>query len=344
MPEIVTPPLSSFPVCHPEDLSHSVELAAGVSHFMGLARSPSTLRAYRARWAAWCAWCASQGAAPLPALPIVIAAYLSQRALQGLLLSTIRGDLATIATAHRLALPNEEPPTSSALVREVLRGIRRAAPEPKPARALLPEAADLMLAHLDQVEGLGALRDRAILLVGWALGARRSALVRLDWSDLEERPEGYAVRVRESKTDTDGGGRLVGLPEIGGPRCPVAALDAWRIGLLDYAEAHPSHTGREVGPIFVSVDRHGRPGARLSGRGLSESIRRLAAVVGLPDGYSGHSLRRGLATSAAAAGAGELAIMRQTGHRSVSTVRNYVEEGRIFRGNAAALALGEEDV
>lgn len=331
----VTPSALSFPVCRPENLSHSVELAAGVSHFMGLSRAPSTLRAYRARWSFWCEWCAAHGAAPLPASPHVIAGYLSERALQGLSLSTVRGELATIATAHRLSFPNEEPPTSSAIVREVLRGIRRSAPEPKPARALLPEVADRMLAHLAEVEGLGARRDRAILLVGWALGARRSALVRLDWSDLEERPEGFAVRVRESKTDRDSGGRLVGLPEIGGRRCPVDALCSWRLGL--------EMAGAELGPLFVSVDRHGRPGARLSGRGLSESIRRLAAVCGLPDGYSGHSLRRGLATSAAAAGAGELAIMRQTGHRSVSTVRNYVEDGRIFRGNAARLALGEED-
>ena len=66
-------------------------------------------------------------------------------------------------------------------------------------------------------------------------------------------------------------------------------------------------------------------------------VKRAAAAAGLdPRRYAGHSLRAGLATSAAAAGASERSIMDQTGHRSVAMVRRYIRDGSLFRDNAAA--------
>jgi integrase len=93
-------------------------------------------------------------------------------------------------------------------------------------------------------------------------------------------------------------------------------------------------------PAFVPIDRHGKLGAtRLSGRAVAEVVKRRARAVGLdPTKYAGHSLRSGLATSAAAAGASERAIMRQTGHRSLPMVRRYIRDGSVFRDNAAAAA------
>ncbi len=96
--------------------------------------------------------------------------------------------------------------------------------------------------------------------------------------------------------------------------------------------------GIAEGPLFRPVDRRGVVGpGRLSDRAVALVVKRAALAAGLdPDRYAGHSLRAGLATSAAAAGASERSIMDQTGHRSVATVRRYIREGSLFRDNAAA--------
>ena len=85
------------------------------------------------------------------------------------------------------------------------------------------------------------------------------------------------------------------------------------------------------------MDRHGNIANRhLTGRSIAEIVKRRAAAAGLdPAHYSGHSLRAGFATSAATAGASELAIARQTRHRSLTVLRTYIREGDLFKLNAA---------
>jgi integrase len=110
--------------------------------------------------------------------------------------------------------------------------------------------------------------------------------------------------------------------------CPVKALTAW----LELA-------GIDEGAIFRGVDRHGRimPG-RLTDRSVARIVQRSAQAAGLdPALYAGHSLRAGLATSAAMAGAEERDIMRQTRHKSVAVARRYIRDGSLFRSNAAAV-------
>jgi integrase len=121
----------------------------------------------------------------------------------------------------------------------------------------------------------------------------------------------------------DGGVRKLGRkPET----CPVRAMRAWLEG-----------AAIDSGPVFRSVNRHGKLGARMSGYAVALVAKRYAGAVGRePRGYSGHSLRAGLATSAAIAGASERAIMNQTGHRSAAMVRRYIRDGNLFRGNVAA--------
>jgi len=107
----------------------------------------------------------------------------------------------------------------------------------------------------------------------------------------------------------------------------VRALQAWL-----------KAAGIDEGPFFRGVDRHGNIGAgRLSDRAVALVVKRSAEAIGLdPAHYAGHSLRAGLATSAAAAGISERAIMNQTGHRSTEILRRYIREGSLFRENAAA--------
>lgn len=174
---------------------------------------------------------------------------------------------------------------------------------------------------------LGA-RDRALLLVGFASGFRRSELVALDVADVEFRREGLLITLRRSKTDPAGQGRPVGIPYGSTPAtCPVRALQDWLAG-----------AGISEGPVFRPVNRHGRvrPG-RLSDRAVARVVPRSAQAAGLDAvRYAGHSPRAGLATSAAAAGVPEWVIARQTGHRSTATLRRYIRQGEIWSHNAAA--------
>ena len=143
---------------------------------------------------------------------------------------------------------------------------------------------------------------------------------------VERRDEGVLVHVRVSKSDQEGAGRLVAIPH-GRDRhtCPVAALDEWltAAAIVD-------------GAVFRSVNRHGTVGPqRLSAQSVSLVIKRAAERAGFdPTRISGHSLRAGFATSAAANGASESSIANQTGHRSMEVLRRYVRHGNVFTDNA----------
>ncbi|HTW09209.1 MAG TPA: site-specific integrase, partial [Acidimicrobiales bacterium] len=233
---------------------------------------------------------------------------------------------AAINAAHRLAgVPS---PTGHEGVGLVVRGIRRTkGVAPAQVRPVILEDLRQMVATLP--ESLAGTRDRALLLVGWAGAFRRSELVALNVEDLEPSDEGLVVTVRRSKTDQEAAGRQVGLPYSATPLCPVAAIGRW----LDV-------TGITSGPVFRKVDRNGHIGAvRLNPASVAEVVKRAAAAAGLdPRQFSGHSLRAGLATSAAANGATESLIMAQTGHKSTAMVRRYIRRANLFRQNAASIA------
>ncbi len=140
--------------------------------------------------------------------------------------------------------------------------------------------------------------------------------------------EGVILTKRRSKTDQEGAGEQLGVPYGSNPStCPVRAVDAW------CQQARLSD-----GPLFRPVDRHGRLGpGRLSAAGANRLVQRAVTRAGLPPGrYSAHSLRAGLATSAANAGVSERSIMNQTGHRSLVVARGYIRQGTLFVDNAAA--------
>jgi integrase len=173
------------------------------------------------------------------------------------------------------------------------------------------------------------LRDRALLLVGFAGGLRRPELAAIDVADFERVREGIILTIRRSKTDQDGMGRKIGIPFGRTIHCPVRALDNW----LSAARI-------EDGPLFRSVDRHGRVSGRLSGEAVSLIIRGRLSVAGFdPTGYSGHSLRAGFATSATRAGVSTFKIRQQTGHASDAMLSRYVRDGELFLGNAAGVLL-----
>ncbi len=142
--------------------------------------------------------------------------------------------------------------------------------------------------------------------------------------------QGVVISIRRSKTDQEGAGRDIGIPHGRTRWCPVTALNDW----LERA-------GIEEGHVFRPVDRHGRmQGQRLSGEAVSLVIKERVAAVGFdPDDYSGHSLRAGLATSAAAAGVSSWKIRQQTGHASDAMLARYIRDGEMFVDNASGALL-----
>jgi len=291
-----------------------------------VARAANTVRAYSADWRDFLSWCQSKQLQPLPAEPQTVAWYLGHLAQLGRKPATIERRLTAIAQAHKQT--GEPSPCSVAAVRNVISGIKRTHGTAQDAKAAaLTDDVRAMLAQTDQNQ-LRGLRDRALLLVGFAGAFRRDELTHLELADLDWTRAGVVILLRHSKTDQEGHGRKVGLPY--GQHletCPVRALRA-------YLKA----SGVSSGPIFRKVDRWGHPGAHaLCDRAVALVVKRLAAAAGLDaDRYAGHSLRAGLATSAAIAGVGERQIMAQTGHKSVEMVRRYIRDADLFRDNAAA--------
>jgi integrase len=250
-----------------------------------------------------------------------VALYLTWRA-EGHTVATIEQDLSAISAAHRAA--GLDTPRSAAVVREVRSGIRRRlGVAPKVKAPLLAEDLEKVVAALPAT--LAGIRDRALLLVGFAAALRRSELVGLEVGDLEWTEEGLKLRIRRSKTDQEGLGRPIGVPH-GKEACPVQALKAW----LEAARI-------TEGPVFREVTRHGRVGDKaLSGRSIARVVQASALAAGLEaSSDAGHSLRAGLATSAARGGKSERSIMNQTGHRSSAMVRRYIRDAELFRDNAA---------
>jgi len=300
-------------------------LAEAARTYASSSRAKNTWRAYQADWRGFTTWCHELSLNPLPATPETVTLYVVYLAHQGRKVSTIMRSLATISERHRTG--GQASPTSNPVVRETLRGIRRRLGTRQAQKLpLLSEQLRALVAALP--DDLSGARDRAILLVGFAMAARRSELVAVDVTDVEFTTEGAVVEIRRSKTDQDGAGRRLGIPHGSSPEtCPVRALRDWI-----------STAGITSGPVFRPIDRWGRISSeRLTDRAVARIIQRYVSKVGLdPRAYGGHSLRSGLATSAARAGRSERSIMAATGHRSPEMVRRYIRQGSLFQDNAAA--------
>jgi integrase len=283
--------------------------------------APATRRAYKADLEHFRDW-----GGDIPTTDIQLAAYLAQQATI-LKVATLTRRLAAISIAHKAQrLPS---PTSSPLVRATMRGVRREhGTAQRQAAPLLRE--DLFVVLGAMGDRLKDLRDKALLLAGFAGGLRRSELVAINFIDLARVREGVVLTIRRSKTDQDGVGRRIGIPFGRTIHCPIRALETW----LSAARV-------EGGPVFRPVDRHGRasPG-RLSGEAVSLIVRDRMADARLdPTRYSGHSLRAGFATSATRLGVSMFKIRQQTGHASDAMLSRYVRDGELFLGNAAGTLL-----
>jgi integrase len=293
--------------------------------FIRQSKSDRTLRAYENAWQDFLAFCQAEDLAPLPALPETVSLYIAYIA-DHAKVSTIQQRLVAISQAHQAA--GYTSPTSDLEVRATMGGVRRAkGVAPKTKRATTTRILKQMLQTLP-TDTLQGLRDRALLLMGFAGAFRRSELVGLQVSDFAKVEEGYVVTLRRSKTDQEAAGRHIGIPHGTSPEtCPVRSLDRW------LKEAKITE-----GYVFRSVKKGGKVTPEgLGDRSVALIVKKVAASAGFdPDQFAGHSLRAGLATAAAVAGVSERKIMDQTGHRSEAMVRRYIRDGNLFRDNAAS--------
>lgn len=306
--------------------SHLHERARKV---LDASRAENTLRAYRSDLAAFEAWCASERRRAVPATPATLAGYviaLSETHRYG----TIARKVSAISVAHRRA--GHVSPRGDIVVKEALAGVRRlqgknARPRKKTAlgkgdiERLLGEVAPPLAKNpASNVEGLRLRRDRALILVGFACGLRRSELVGIRVEDIERTPEGLLITLggeaARTKTNQVGEVERVGIAKEA--KETIRALDAW----LKAARIRS-------GPVFRRVLSTGKVADEALGDAhVSRIVKRLAEAAGLKGDFGAHSLRAGFLTSADAAGKGLATIMAHSRHRSRDVAQGYIQGGR----------------
>src|SRR5581483_10059272 len=252
------------------DASELRRLAQETRGFLAAAKAESTRRAYRADWEHFESWCQQRALPCLPATDQTVAFYISDLA-ASLKPATLRRRLTVISRAHQAAGHPSPASMQQALVSETFKGIRRTLGTAQVGkRPLFTGHICAMIQALP--ENLQGTRDRALLLVGFAGGFRRSELAGLNVEDISVEKDGLVVNLRRSKTDQEGQGRKVGIPYGSNPEtCPVRAYREWL-----------ERTGLQQGPVFREVDRHGRLESRpLHKDSVGLIVKRAAARIGL---------------------------------------------------------------
>jgi integrase len=228
-----------------------------------------------------------------------------------------------ILYAHKLA--GHDSPTNAEPVKATMRGIRRSVGT-APARKSPATAEKICAMAATMPGGLIGLRDRALLLLGFAGAFHRSELVALNVADIQECEAGLRVHIGRSKTDQEAQGVHHWHCVRRGGR-PVRAIKAW----LEAAKIAD-------GPLFRSIAKGERVSSvRLSDKSVADIVKRYVSRLGLdPAAFGGHSLRSGFLTSAAAKGASIFKMMDTSRHKSVDTLRGYVRDADLFRDHAGA--------
>ena len=273
----------------------------------------NTLRAYKADFRDFVLFCRQNGLHSMPSEPKVITLYLTHLS-KSSKFSTLKRRLASISVIHKLNghyLDIKHP-----IITENLLGIRRVKGSHQKAKKpiLINDLKLLIKAINEEKNSKKTLRNKSLLLIGFAGGFRRSELVSIMHEDVDFVSEGVKIFIKRSKTDQSGEGMTKGIPYFANPEfCPV-------INLKEYIEQEQIKSGK----IFEMTDKN-----------VALIIKKYSALAGLDQSkYSGHSLRSGFATSTAELGAEERSIMAMTGHKTTQMVRRYIKEANLFKNNA----------
>jgi len=249
----------------------------------------------------------------LPADPKIVSFYITHLSLNSKV-STLKRRLASISVIHKLKgyyIDIKHP-----LIIENLTGIQRKKGVFQKSKnpILVNELREIInIIEKNNKNELKKNRDKALILIGFSGGFRRSELVNIDLDDIEFTTEGVKIFIKRSKTDQSGEGMTKAIPYFKEKSfCPVIFLKQW----IEISKI-------QKGLIF-----------NISDKMVALLIKRYISKAGFDSKkYSGHSLRSGFATVAADSGADEKSIMNMTGHKTTQMVRRYIKESNLFKNN-----------
>jgi site-specific recombinase XerD len=277
-------------------------------------KSKNTLRAYKSDYNDFSLFCSKNGFQAMPTQPKILALYITHLSSYSKY-STLKRRLASISILHKTK--GHYIDTKHPIIMENLMGIKRTnGSNQKGKKPLIISDLKVLIKAIDELKQseIKKIRDKALLLIGFSGGFRRSELVDIEHEDIEFVSEGVKIYIKRSKTDQSGEGMTKAIPYFDNKIfCPVNALKNW-IEIFDLKK----------GKIF-----------KISDKSVALIIKKYANYAGLDSHkYAGHSLRSGFATSAAESGAEERNIMAMTGHKSTEMVRRYIKEANLFKNNA----------
>jgi len=276
-------------------------------------KASNTLRAYKSDYKDFSRFCFNNGFKSMPSEAKIVSLYLTYLS-KSCKFSTLKRRLASISVIHKLS--GHYIDVKHPMITENLMGIKRIKGSyQKAKKPILINDLKLIVNVIDKdKKEKNRFKNRALILVGFAGGFRRSELVSILYEDVDFVSEGVKIFVKRSKTDQSGEGMTKGIPYFSNPEyCPVISLKNW----LEKSEI-------KTGKIFDMSDKN-----------VALIVKKYTAIAGLDSNkYSGHSLRSGFATSTAELGAEERSIMAMTGHKTTQMVRRYIQEANLFKNNA----------
>ena len=273
-------------------------------------KASNTLRAYQSDFKDFSNFCAKNGLSPMPTQPKIIAFYITHLS-KSSKFSTLKRRIASISVIHKLK--GHYLDTKHPIIMENLHGIKRTlGSRQKAKKPILINDLKLIIKAIDE----NKVRDKALILLGFAGGFRRSELVNILHEDIEFVSEGVKILIKRSKTDQSGEGIIKAIPYFDNQEfCPVLTLKKY----LNQK---------------ISINTEDKV-FEISDKSVALIIKKYAQKAGLdPSSYAGHSLRSGFATTAAEFGAEERNIMAMTGHKTTQMVRRYIQEAYLFKNNA----------
>ncbi len=276
-------------------------------------KAQNTLRAYQADFKDFSSFCVKNGFNPIPTEPKIIALYLTHLSSFSKF-STLKRRIASIKVVHRLK--GHYIDTKHPIITENIMGIKRKLGVKQTSKKpiLINDLKKIINVIDEDKNEFKKYQNKALILIGFAGGFRRSELVSIEYEDIDFVAEGVKITVTKSKTDQTGIGLTKAIPYFENKTfCPVISLKKW----IEYSNIN-------IGKIF-----------KVSDKTVALTIKKYALMAGLDNSkYAGHSLRSGFATSTAEIGADERSIMAMTGHKTTQMVRRYIQEANLFKNNA----------
>lgn len=301
-----------------------LELQDEAKKHLANSKATNTKRAYRSDWTQFSEWCKKNGLVDLPAEPETLVYYITFLG-KTLKASSIKRKMTAISQRHETA--GYPSPTKTALVKGVWEGLQRTIGIKEEGKeAIWIDELRRIVQAIDKHTLIG-IRNRTLLVLGWAGALRRSELVSLDIEDISKTRDGLILHLNQSKTDQKGEGQEIALPYGSNPlTCPVRSLEDW----LDAS-------GISEGAIFRRIDRHGNIYGRLTSQSVRLIVRKSCEAIGMnAERYGAHSLRSGFCSTAAKAGKAEHQIMKQTRHKRSDSLQRYIRKANLFDDNAAS--------